>query len=49
MNKKIYKDVFIHKTSFIDDNVIIGNGTKIWHFSHVLSDCKIDQSQDFYE
>jgi UDP-2-acetamido-3-amino-2,3-dideoxy-glucuronate N-acetyltransferase len=42
MNKKNdYKDVFIHDTSFVDDNVTIGQGTKIWHFSHILQDCDI--------
>ena len=42
MNKQYsYKDVFIHDTSFIDDNVTIGQGTKIWHFSHILQDCNI--------
>ena len=42
MNKKYdYKDVFIHDTSFIDENVTIGQGTKIWHFSHILQDCNI--------
>jgi UDP-2-acetamido-3-amino-2,3-dideoxy-glucuronate N-acetyltransferase len=29
---------FIHDTARIDDRVEIGEGTKIWHFSHVLSD-----------
>lgn len=29
------KDYFVHPSSFIDDNVTIGEGTKIWHFSHV--------------
>ncbi|MEW6088679.1 MAG: Gfo/Idh/MocA family oxidoreductase [bacterium] len=33
--------VFIHKTACIDDNVILGEGTKIWHFSHVLKNSKI--------
>ena len=28
-------DYFIHDTSIIDDDVIIGSGTKIWHFSHI--------------
>ena len=45
MNKKNnYEDVFIHETSFIDDNVKIGIDTKIWHFSHVLNDCKIGKN-----
>ena len=48
MNKKNdYKDVFIHETSYIDDNVNIGVGTKIWHFSHVLNDCKIGENCSF--
>lgn len=28
---------FIHESSYVDDNVIIGDGTKIWHFCHVQS------------
>ncbi len=30
-------DYFIHKSSYIDDGVLIGKDTKIWHFSHILS------------
>ena len=26
---------FVHESSYVDDNVIIGEGTKIWHFSHI--------------
>ncbi len=26
---------FVHESSYIDENVIIGEGTKIWHFCHV--------------
>ncbi len=28
--------IFVHKSSYIDENVQIGNDTKIWHFSHIL-------------
>lgn len=28
---------FVHPSSYIDDNVTIGEGTKIWHFCHVQS------------
>lgn len=28
---------FVHPTSIIDENVTIGAGTKIWHFSHIQS------------
>ena len=31
------EDIFIHPTSVVDDKVTIGKGSKIWHFSHILS------------
>jgi UDP-2-acetamido-3-amino-2,3-dideoxy-glucuronate N-acetyltransferase len=40
-NKNSFKDVYIHNTTYVDENVLIGSGTKIWHFSHVLEDCKV--------
>lgn len=36
-----YKDVFIHESSYVDDQVTIGGGTKIWHFTHILTNSKI--------
>ena len=35
------KNFFVHQSSFIDEHVQIGEGTKIWHFSHVLKNAKI--------
>ncbi len=35
------QDHFVHQTALIDDNVTIGAGTKIWHFSHILSNSTI--------
>ena len=32
---------FAHQTAVIDDNCEIGEGTKIWHFSHIMSGCTI--------
>lgn len=32
---------FVHESSYLDDGVVIGDGTRIWHFSHVLRDAKI--------
>lgn len=29
-------DVFVHESSYVDEDVNIGAGTKIWHFSHIL-------------
>jgi UDP-2-acetamido-3-amino-2,3-dideoxy-glucuronate N-acetyltransferase len=36
-----FRDVFVHESSYIDNDVKIGSGTKIWHFSHVLPHCQI--------
>ncbi|RXK03745.1 N-acetyltransferase [Arcobacter sp. CECT 8989] len=38
---------FAHESSYIDDNVKIGNDTKIWHFSHVLSGTTIGDNCSF--
>lgn len=32
---------FAHPTAVIDEGCIIGEGVKIWHFSHIMSNCKI--------
>ena len=37
-------DFYIHDSSFIDDNVNIGKGTKIWHFSHIQSNSQIGEN-----
>ncbi len=34
---------FAHETAVIDEGCKIGEGTKIWHFSHVMSDCIIGE------
>jgi UDP-2-acetamido-3-amino-2,3-dideoxy-glucuronate N-acetyltransferase len=37
------KKYFAHTSAFIDDGCEIGEGTKIWHFSHIMSNCKIGE------
>ena len=37
------KSYFAHETAVIDPNCQIGAGTKIWHFSHIMSDCSIGE------
>ncbi len=32
---------FIHESSYVDDGAVIGDGTKIWHFCHIMSGAKI--------
>lgn len=34
---------FAHETAVIDEGCIIGEGTKIWHFSHIMPDCVIGE------
>tara|TARA_Y100001935_G_scaffold102670_1_gene85305 strand:+ start:1162 stop:1680 length:519 start_codon:yes stop_codon:yes gene_type:complete len=38
------KKYFTHESSYVDDNVIIGEGTRIWHFSHLQSGAKIGEN-----
>jgi len=35
---------FKHETAFIDEGCHIGAGTKIWHFSHIMPNCKIGEN-----
>ena len=35
---------FCHESSYVDDNVVIGEGTKIWHFCHVLPGTRIGEN-----
>ena len=37
-------DYFAHETSVIDEGCSIGSGSKIWHFSHVMSDCVLGEN-----
>lgn len=34
---------FVHESSYIDEGVVIGDGTKIWHFSHVQKGARIGE------
>ena len=51
-NGKVYKFIkaeenkkyFVHGSSFVDENVEIEDGTKIWHFSHILKNTKIGKN-----
>jgi len=44
MQSEERKKFFIHPLAAVDDGVEIGEGTKIWHFSHVQSGAKIGKS-----
>ena len=34
-------DYFVHESSYIDEGVSIGRGTKIWHFCHIQKGLKL--------
>jgi UDP-2-acetamido-3-amino-2,3-dideoxy-glucuronate N-acetyltransferase len=36
-------DYFVHESSYVDDGAVIGKGTKIWHFSHVMAGAVIGE------
>lgn len=38
------KNYFVHESSYIDEDVEIGEGTKIWHFCHVQRGAKIGKN-----
>lgn len=37
------KDFFAHETAVIDEGCEIGRGSKIWHFSHIMTGCRIGE------
>jgi UDP-2-acetamido-3-amino-2,3-dideoxy-glucuronate N-acetyltransferase len=37
------KDYYAHPTAVIDEPCSIGSGTKIWHFSHIMANCRIGE------
>ncbi|HYE87910.1 MAG TPA: acyltransferase [Vicinamibacterales bacterium] len=41
MSNDTFAGVFIHESSYVDDGCVIGEGTKIWHFSHVMTRSRI--------
>jgi len=36
-------EYFAHESAIIDEDCTIGNGTKIWHFSHIMQGCIIGE------
>jgi UDP-2-acetamido-3-amino-2,3-dideoxy-glucuronate N-acetyltransferase len=35
---------FVHETAILDDGCIVGDGTKVWHFSHIMTKCTIGEN-----
>ena len=40
---------YIHKSSIVDDGCNIGDGTKIWHFSHIMSGCTLGKNCNIWQ
>lgn len=38
------KKYFVHETAVVDDGCEIGEGTRIWHFSHIMTGCTIGEN-----
>lgn len=38
------KEYFSHETAIVDEGAAIGNGTRIWHFSHIMSKVSIGEN-----
>jgi UDP-2-acetamido-3-amino-2,3-dideoxy-glucuronate N-acetyltransferase len=36
-------DYFAHETAVVDEGCSIGKGSKIWHFSHIMTDCELGE------
>ncbi|MEO6189013.1 MAG: acyltransferase [Saprospiraceae bacterium] len=41
------QNYFVHPSSIVDEDCEIGEGTKIWHFTHIMSGCKIGANCNF--
>lgn len=39
----INQDFYFHPTAIVDEGCEIGSGTKIWHFSHIMTGCKMGE------
>jgi UDP-2-acetamido-3-amino-2,3-dideoxy-glucuronate N-acetyltransferase len=37
-------DFFAHPSAVIDEGCVIGKGTKIWHFSHIMPNCTLGEN-----
>lgn len=38
------KRLFVHESSYVDKGALIGDGTKVWHFSHIMSGAEIGKN-----
>ena len=41
------KNYFVHESSYVDEDVVLGKGTKVWHFSHIQKGTRIGENCSF--
>jgi UDP-2-acetamido-3-amino-2,3-dideoxy-glucuronate N-acetyltransferase len=37
-------NLFIHQTAVVDEGALVGEGTRIWHFSHLMAGCQVGRN-----
>jgi UDP-2-acetamido-3-amino-2,3-dideoxy-glucuronate N-acetyltransferase len=42
--QKVNNDIRVHSSAYVDENVILGKGSKVWHFSHILGNTTIGEN-----
>lgn len=47
IERKDSLDYFVHESSYVDDGAVIGKGSNIWHFSHIMSGARIAERCSF--
>jgi len=40
-DQRLHPGVKVHSSSHVDEPCVIGDGTTIWHFSHLMPDCRL--------
>jgi UDP-2-acetamido-3-amino-2,3-dideoxy-glucuronate N-acetyltransferase len=43
LNPQPSTDYFVHPTAVVDEGAVVGKGTKIWHFSHVMKGAQLGE------
>ncbi len=38
------KDIYVHESAILEEGCFIGKGTRVWHFSHIMTNCIIGQN-----
>lgn len=38
------KHYFAHESAYLDEGCVIGEGTKVWHFSHIMKNCTLGKN-----